>query len=207
MMADILAFSGSCRSGSFSKMLLAAAIKESRLQGASVREIDLRAFDLPIYDGDLERSQGLPRGAFELREIVKAHRTILIASTDYNGGVVPLLKNALDWVSRPHEDEANLSAIEGKTVALISCSLGMFGGQRAQAHLRQSFQVMRCLVIPDTVCVAFADQAFDVHGRLKSDAARQMLSRAIRELIRVSSALLAFDSRTKVFASHDDVVR
>ncbi len=197
MMTDILAFSGSYRSGSLSKMLLAAAVADLRLQGASVREIDLRAFDLPLYDGDLERSGGLPRGAFELRKIVKAYRTLLIASTDYNGGVVPLLKNALDWVSRPHQDEANLSAIEGKTVGLVSCSLGMFGGQRAQAHLRQSLQVMRCLVIPDTVCVAFADQAFDEHGQLKSDVARQMLSRAMRELIRVSSALQAFDGRTK----------
>jgi len=196
MTADILAFSGSSRIGSLSKTLLAAGIAELRTQGASVREVDLRSFDLPLYDGDLERSRGLPRGAFDLREIVKAHRTLLVASTDYNGGVVPLLKNALDWVSRPHEGEANLSAIEGKTVALISCSLGMFGGQRAQAHLRQSFQVMRCLVIPDTVCVAFADQAFDGQGRLKSDVARQMLSRTIRELIRVSSALLAYDRRT-----------
>lgn len=197
MTLDVLAFAGTSRTGSLSKMLLGAAIRELEALGAAVREIDLRSFDLPLYDGDLERARGLPRDAFELREIVKANHTLLIASTDYNGGVVPQLKNALDWVSRPHEGEANLSAIEGKTVALVSCSLGMFGGQRAQAHLRQSFQVMRCIVVPDTICVAHADQAFDADGGLKNEFARQMLARTMRELFRVSAALLAYDGKSR----------
>src|SRR5690606_27364727 len=175
------------------KAVLAAGVAELRAQGARVEVIDLRSFALPLYDGDLERSGGLPEGAIALRRIIKASRNLLIASTDYNGGIVPLLKNALDWVSRPHGDEPNMSAIEGKTVGLISCSLGMFGGQRAQAHLRQTLQVMRCLVTPDTVCIAFADKAFDREGTLINEASRQMLARAMRELIRVSAALEAYD--------------
>ncbi|MGE0735684.1 MAG: NADPH-dependent FMN reductase [Alphaproteobacteria bacterium] len=195
MTVDVLAFSGTGRTGSLSQALLIAATAELQLLGATVREIDLRSFNIPIYDGDQEMAQGLPRGAYELRELVKGYDTLLISSTDYNGGVVPLLKNALDWVSRPHKDEANLSAIERKTVALISCALGMYGGSRAQNHLRQTFQVMRCIVIPDTVCIPFADKAFDANGTLTSQVSKDMLKMAMRELVRVSAAFAAAKSR------------
>ncbi len=194
MTVEVLAFSGSVRRGSLCRALLAAATAELESFGAVVRELDLRSFELPIYDGDLEETRGLPDGAKELRRIVRAHDTLLISSTDYNGGVVPLLKNALDWISRPHENEANLSAIERKTVALISCALGMYGGSRAQHHLRQTFQVMRCIVIPDTVCVPFADKAF-ANGQLVSPIAKEMLKLAMSELVRVSAALSAAKSK------------
>jgi NAD(P)H-dependent FMN reductase len=194
---DVLAFSGSVRAGSLCQALLAAGIDELQNLGAAVTQIDIRAFNLPIYDGDLEKAEGLPRAAYELREIVKAHHTLLISSTDYNGGIVPLLKNALDWVSRPHGDEANLSAIERKTVALISCALGMYGGSRAQNHLRQTLQVMKCIVIPDTVCIPFADKAFDSDGKLINPIARQMLQVTMKELVRVSSALAPTKTRSE----------
>jgi len=65
-------------------------------QGAEVTEIDLRSFDLPLYDGDLERRKGLPPRGLELREIFKAHPALLVGVTEYNGGITPLLKNAID---------------------------------------------------------------------------------------------------------------
>jgi chromate reductase, NAD(P)H dehydrogenase (quinone) len=158
--ARILAFAGSARSGSLTKKLLAYAVEATRGCGGEVTEIDLRSFDLPLYDGDLERERGLPAGAIRLREIFKTHQALLIGVTEYNGGVSPLLKNAIDWTSRPYDGEPNLFAIRGKLVAMVSCSSGMLGGSRAQAHLRQSFQVMGCLLIPETATLSYADNGF-----------------------------------------------
>jgi len=158
--AKILAFAGSARSGSLTGKLLAYAVETTRQAGGEVTKIDLRAFDLPLYDGDLERERGLPVGAIRLRDTFKAHHSLLIGVTEYNGGVSPLLKNAIDWVSRPHGGEPNLAAIRGKLVAMVSCSSGMLGGARAQAHLRQSFQVMGCLLVAETATLPYADTGF-----------------------------------------------
>jgi chromate reductase, NAD(P)H dehydrogenase (quinone) len=95
--------------------------------------------------------------------------------------VSPLLKNAIDWASRPHRDEPNLAAIRGKIVAMVSCSSGVLGGSRAQAHLRQSFQMMGCVLVPETVTIPFADGAFG------NDAPKDP---AIREFIGVVAARL-----------------
>ena len=156
----ILAMSGSSRQGSLTKKFLTFAVKKVRERGCFVTEIDLRSFDLPVYDGDLERDHGLPNGAKRLHHEFKAHQALLLGVTEYNGGVSPLLKNAIDWASRPCDGDPNLAAIRGKLVAMVSCSAGMLGGSRAQAHLRQSFQVMGCILIPETATLANAEDAF-----------------------------------------------
>jgi chromate reductase, NAD(P)H dehydrogenase (quinone) len=157
----ILAFAGSARQGSLTKKLLAFTVAAVRAAGGCITEIDLRSFELPLYDGDLEQEHGLPEGALRLHAIFKAHDALLLGVTEYNGGVSPLLKNAIDWASRPCGEEPNLAAIRGKLVAMVSCSSGVLGGARAQAHLRQSFQVMGCVLLPETVTVPYADGAFD----------------------------------------------
>jgi chromate reductase, NAD(P)H dehydrogenase (quinone) len=183
----ILAFAGSARQGSLTKKLLAFTVAAVRSAGGRVTEIDLRSFHLPLYDGDLEHEQGLPEGALRLRAIFKAHDALLLGVTEYNGGVSPLLKNAIDWASRPYRDEPNLVAIRGKLVAMVSCSAGVLGGSRAQAHLRQSFQVMGCMLLPETVAVPYAEGAFD--GEAPRDA-------AIRSLIQdTASRLVALADR------------
>jgi chromate reductase len=179
--ARILAFAGSARSGSLTKKLLSYAVEATRKAGGEVTEIDLRSFDLPLYDGDLEGAHGLPAGAIRLRETFMAHQALLIGVTEYNGGVSPLLKNAIDWTSRPHAGEPNLAAIRGKLVAMLSCSSGMLGGSRAQAHLRQSFQVMGCVLVPDTATLPYADNAF------AGDAPKDPM---VRELIETMAARL-----------------
>jgi len=168
----ILAFAGSARQGSLTKKLLAFTAAAVRAAGGSVTEIELRSFDLPLYDGDLEREHGLPHGALRLRAFFKAHDALLLGVTEYNGGVSPLMKNAIDWASRPYRDEVNLAAIRGKPVAMVSCSSGALGGSRAQAHLRQSFQVMGCILLPETVTLPYADTAFDAEGAPHDPAIR-----------------------------------
>ena len=161
MAGRILAFAGSARQGSLTKKLLAFTVAAVRAAGGSVTEIDLRSLDLPLYDGDIEREHGLPEGALRLRSTFKAHDALLLGVTEYNGGVSPLLKNAIDWASRPYRDEPNLAMIRGKLVAMVSCSSGVLGGSRAHAHLRQSFQVMGCVLLPETVTLPYAENAFE----------------------------------------------
>jgi len=184
----ILAFAGSARDGSLTKKLLSFTIAAARANGGKVEEIDLRSFALPLYDGDLEREQGLPAGALRLREIFKEHNALLIGVTEYNGGVSPLLKNAIDWASRPYRDEPNLAAIRGKIVAMVSCSSGVLGGSRAQAHLRQSFQVMGCVLVPETVTIPFADGAF-VNDAPKDPAIRDFIGIVAARLVDLADRL------------------
>jgi NAD(P)H-dependent FMN reductase len=188
MPARILAFSGSSRNGSINKKLLAIAVREGRALGADITEIDLRAFDLPIYDGDLD-SGTLPPAAVKLQEIFMQHNALLICTPEYNGGVAPLLKNAIDWVSRPHADSPNLAAITGKTVSILSAAMGILGGARQQAQLRVSFQVMRTILVPETVNIPLAHNAFNEDGSLKDRATHDMVVLAVKSLKQIADKL------------------
>ncbi len=183
MAVRILAFCGSARSGSFNQKILDVAANGARAAGAEVTAISLRDYPMPIYDGDLEVADGLPDAATELREVFRAHDGLLIGCPEYNGTVTPLLKNTIDWVSRPYKDEPGVVVIAGKAVALVSGSQGMMGGGRAQGHMRQSFQVMQCHLVPQTATVPFVSAAsFDDDGNLKDEMAQKMAGLAGRRL-------------------------
>jgi chromate reductase len=188
MPAKILAFSGSSRKGSLNKKLLAIAVRELRALGADVTEIDLREFNLPIYDGDIEAA-GIPESAKRLHAIFKAHNALLICTPEYNGGVAPLTKNSLDWVSRPMSGEPGLGAIMGKAVTILSAAVGLVGGSRQQAQLRVSFQVMRCISVPETVNIPLAHTAFNDDGSLKDKATHDMVVLAVKSLKSVADRL------------------
>ena len=100
MTVRLLAFAGSTRAGSLNQALLDLAVAEARRQGAEVTSIRLKDFDLPLYDGDLEASD-FPAKARELKGLFRAHHGVLIASPEYNGSVSGVLKNAIDWATRP----------------------------------------------------------------------------------------------------------
>jgi NAD(P)H-dependent FMN reductase len=188
MPAKILAFSGSSRKGSLNKMLLDIAVRELRALGAEVSVVDLREFALPIYDGDVEAA-GMPEGARRLHAIFKAHNALLICTPEYNGGVAPMTKNALDWVSRPMNGDPNLAAIMGKAVTILSAAAGLVGGSRQQQQLRVSFQVMRCIAVPETVNIPLAHTAFNEDGSLKDKATHDMVVLAVKSLKSVADRL------------------
>jgi NAD(P)H-dependent FMN reductase len=188
MPAKILAFSGSSRKGSFNKALLAIAVREGRKLGADITEVDLRDFDLPIYDGDIE-ARGWPEGMPRLRDLFRRHNALLIATPEYNGGVAPLTKNAIDWVSRPFNGEPTCAVLAGKVAAIMSASQGPVGGARQQAHLRVSCQVMRVILIPETVQVPFAHKAFGEDGSLLDKAHEAAVGLAVRRLLEVAARL------------------
>lgn len=188
MPAKILAFSGSSRKGSLNKKLLAIAVREGRALGAEITEIDLRDFNLPIYDGDIE-AQGLPAGAVKLIEIFKQHNALLICTPEYNGGVAPLTKNSIDWVSRPHAGAPAVAAIMGKAVSILSAAQGLLGASRQQHQLRVSFQVMRCINVPETVNIPLAHQAFNEDGSLKDKPTHDMVVLAVKSLKAIADKL------------------
>jgi chromate reductase, NAD(P)H dehydrogenase (quinone) len=101
-MTTILALSGSSRRDSLNQKLLDRAVLGAREAGAEVTPIRLSDFALPIYDADWEAEHGLPEGAQKLKALLASHRGLLIATPEHNGGYTALLKNALDWMSRPN---------------------------------------------------------------------------------------------------------
>jgi len=168
----ILAFAGSTRAGSFNKKLVRIAAAGARAAGAEVTVLDLADCPLPLYDGDLEARAGLPDGAARLRRLIADHAGLLISTPEYNGSVPGVLKNAIDWASRPVPGEPPLVCFAGKAAALVSASPGALGGARALAHLRQILNVVKVLVIPEQRSVAGARDAFDAAGDLKDPALR-----------------------------------
>src|SRR5438128_10934076 len=106
--SKILAFAGSMRTESFNKKLIKVAIKGAEAAGAQVTFLDLRDLELPLYDGDLESSQGLPPGGRKFKDLLLAHDGIMISSPEYNSSISGALKNAIDWGSRPVPNEKPL---------------------------------------------------------------------------------------------------
>lgn len=182
----ILAFAGSTRTDSFNKKLIRVAADAARAAGADVTLIDLRDFPMPLFDGDLEDKEGLPENARKLKELFRAHDSLLISSPEYNSSITGVLKNTIDWVSRTEtDDEPALVAYRGKTAALLAASPGALGGLRGLVHLRAILGNIGVIVLPDQVAVPKAYEAFDDNGSLKDE-------RTAKQVKGVAEALVTF---------------
>lgn len=187
MTIRLLAISGSSRQGSLNKQLLDAAINVARTLGADVTLIDLRALALPIYDGDLETTAGLPDGCVALKQALAGHDALLLASPEYNGFFSPLLKNAIDWASRPQAGQP--SPFAGTVAALLAASPGALGGIRGLPAVRQLLNNLGVLVTPGQMSLPRAHEAFDAQGSLRDPAQHQMLEQMIMELLLTTQAV------------------
>jgi NAD(P)H-dependent FMN reductase len=159
MTPKILAFAGSIRKESMNRQALEHAVHGAREAGAEVTLINLNDFSLPLYNGDLEESHGLPEAAVRLKALFKSHHGLLVACPEYNGSITPLLKNTLDWVSRPHGEESGLIPYQGKWAALVAASAGNLGGLRGLRHVREILTTLQVLVIPQQMALSQADKA------------------------------------------------
>jgi NAD(P)H-dependent FMN reductase len=144
---------------------------------------------MPLYDGDLEAEQGLPEKAVELKALFGAHDGLLLACPEYNSSITPLLKNTIDWVSRPAEGEAPLAAFDGKAAALLTASPGALGGLRGLVHVRSILGNIRVLVLPTQVAVSKADEAFGEDGELVDPKRQASVKSLGAELARVVARL------------------
>jgi len=187
--AKILAFAGSTRTDSYNKRLVKIAVAGARTAGAEVTLIDLRDFPLPLFDGDLEAREGLPPNGRKLKDLFLAHHGLLISAAEYNSSITGVLKNAIDWVSRPAPGEAPLACFDGKVACLMSASPGALGGLRGLVHVRAILGNIKVLVLPDQIAVPKANEAFNPDGSLKDPKQQAAVEGLGAELARVVARL------------------
>ena len=160
----ILAFAGSTRADSYNKKMVRVAADGARSAGGKVTLVDLRDYAMPLYDGDLEAAEGLPDTAEAFKKLMIASDGFLIGAPEYNSSISAVLKNTIDWVSRPVAGEPRLAAFQGKTAALMSAAAGGFGGVRSLAHVRSILANIGVVVLPEQVTLSQAMQAFQPDG-------------------------------------------
>ena len=171
----ILGIPGSLRRASFNRMALEAA-RGLVPEGATLESFGLD--DIPPFNQDLEQQP--PARVVELKARVRAADAILFATPEYNYSVPGVLKNAIDWASRPFGD----NAWQGKPVAVMGDSIGRLGSARAQYHLRQSFVFLDMHPVNQPeVMIASAGQRFDERGELTDETSRELIRKLLAELV------------------------
>ena len=181
---------GSLRTGSINVKLAQAAVDEFARADVEVTRISLGDYPLPIYDGDLEDKSGVPSQAVNLKRMIGAHDGVLIVTPEYNSSLPPLLKNAIDWVTRVEErGETQGQVFRGRPFALASASDGKLGGSRGLAALRLILSGCRALVIPNQLALSFASEAYDDRDRLKHEVDKVALKDMVRQLIDVAQQM------------------
>ena len=166
---NVVGFAGSLRRGSFNRALLRAATEVA----PSALLIVIHELDgIPLYNGDIEAA-GAPPSVVRLRDAIRQADGLLIATPEYNHGVPGVLKNTIDWLSRPPRD----SALNGKVAAVMGASPGVTGTARGQSQLRQAFVFTNTFaLLQPEVLVGHAHEKFEADGRLVHQATRDFLA-------------------------------
>lgn len=184
MTPRILVFAGSVRTGAYSGKVADVAQTELARQAAEVTRISLADYPLPLMDQDLEAEKGIPENAYKLGRLIASHDAVLICTPEYNGSMPPLLKNAIDWVSRIRRDGGKpITIYPGKVVGICSSSDGHFAGIRSANHLRSVLSHIQMEVIAPQVSVPNAADAFDADGEFKEERLRKGMGRLCATLI------------------------
>ena len=170
----ILGIAGSLRKASFNRYALAAA-RQLAPEGVTVETFDIAP--IPLYNQDEDANP--PAAVTELKARVKAADAILFATPEYNYSIPGVLKNAIDWASRPYGD----SAWDSKPVAVMGASPGAFGTARAQYHLRQCFVFLNMYQLnrPE-VMIGSAPSKFDAQGNLTDETSRKLIRQLLEGL-------------------------
>jgi chromate reductase len=177
---EILGIVGSLRKGSYNRLALKAA-QDLVPDGAALSLIELR--DIPLFDQDTEMA--MPAAVLELKRRILAADAILFATPEYNYSFSGVLKNAIDWASRPRGE----SAWRGKPAALMGASTGGLGTARAQYQLRQVLVTLNMPAVNQPeVMIADAAQRFDPDGKLTDEPLRQRIQQLLVALVRLARA-------------------
>ena len=177
----VLGISGSLRRDSYNSGLLRAAA-DVLPPGAELEIFDgLKA--LPAYDADDDLGLG-PEPVRRLRDAIADADAVLIVTPEYNASLPGVLKNALDWASRPHAT----NPLRGKPAAVVGASTGMFGAVWAQAEGRKVLSTIGARVLDAELPVAEADERFDADGRLTDPEVEERLGEIVAELVEAAEA-------------------
>jgi chromate reductase len=171
----ILGFAGSLRKDSYNKALLRAAL-ELLPEGVELETFDLEG--IPPFNQDMEGTP--PQKVTDFKAKIRGADALLVATPEYNYSIPGVLKNAIDWASRPYGD----SAFQDKPVAFMGASVGMLGTARAQYHLRQCCVFLQMHPVVDTeVMVPFVSDKVDGKGRLTDEKTKDKIKELIESLI------------------------
>lgn len=170
----ILGIAGSLRKGSYNRGLLRAA-QSLAPSGMRIEDFDLG--EIPLYNDDIY-TKGFPTTVETFRARIRAADALLIVTPEYNYSVPGVLKNAIDWASRPPDQP-----FDGKPVALMGASAGLFGTTRAQHHLRQSFVFLNALPLArPEIMIPTAKEKFDTQGDLVDTTSKKYVGEQLRAL-------------------------
>jgi chromate reductase len=176
----LLFFAGSAREGSLNKKLARLAHHIAEANGIEAVFVDLSDYEMPIYHGDLEASDGPPERARAFKALLEEYDGVFIATPEYNSSIPALLKNTLDWVSRV-KDEPDV--FKTRVFAISGASPGYYGGMRSLLTLRQVLAVgLGAMVIPQQMALPRALHAFEEDGSLKDETQQKLLASVLEAL-------------------------
>ncbi|MFE7209979.1 NADPH-dependent FMN reductase [Streptomyces sp. NPDC057611] len=169
-----LVFGAALRTGSANARLASLVARLISDTGATVDLAGMHDFDMPLYDGDMEATDGLPQGALALRDRLEQSNAFVISSPEYNASVPGVLKNAIDWVSRVRPQP-----FKSKHAMLVSASPSLIGGNRGLWALRVPLEHLGTRVYPDMFSLADSYQAFTEDGTLADTGLQQRLTETV----------------------------
>lgn len=179
----LLVFAGSARTGSLNKKLASAAATAAQNAGAEVTFEDLADYLAPVYNGDDEKANGLPKTMRDFKTMMQQHDGFIVSTPEYNGHVPPLLSNTFSWISRTEGDEKGMVAFSGKKAAIMAAAPGRLGGIRVIPRLRDTLAELGVVVVPGFVTVASAISAFDEQGNPTDDQLTYNIQQLVDKLI------------------------
>ena len=178
----VLVFAASLRTGSLNEKLAALAVRVAEQTGAVVDHGSLHEFGVPSYDGDVEKDDGIPAGAAELKRRLDECDAFIVASPEYNGSMPGGLKNLIDWTSRFRPQP-----FDGKQGLLMSASPSMGGGNRGLWALRMPFEHLGARIYPDMFSLAQAHKAF-AEGDIADPALRARFDKNLQAFLSLAEA-------------------
>jgi NAD(P)H-dependent FMN reductase len=173
---EILLFAGSLRKDSLNKKLIQAAV-QNMPDGISVNVVDIKALQIPIYDGDVE-NENFPQGVKALGAQVEKAQAVVVSSPEYNGSISSPLKNTIDWLSRlkPYP-------LAAKPILLLSASPGALGGVRGLLHSRVPLESLGAYVYPQTFGLAKAHELLPGKGEIADPKTKERLSVLLKDFV------------------------
>jgi chromate reductase len=182
---NVLGIPGSLRRGSFNRLLIKNAFMMLP-EGSNAIMYDISA--IPLFNQDLEKDP--PESVRDLKEKIRASDIVLISTPEYNHSYSGVLKNAIDWISRPSTENPFVS----KVVAIFSASTGSVGGSRAQEHLRVVLNVLGALVVPrPEVILVNTNKKFSSEGKLIDPVAIELMRQLLKEAVKLAIAVKEAD--------------
>lgn len=187
---NILILAGSIRTGAYSQQTANAFAAELVNHECEITRITLADYPLPMMDEDLEKEKGIPENAIRLAKLFHRNNAVIFVSPEYNGSLPPLLKNAIDWISRVSGDGGTgITPYRDKLCAIATSSPGAMGGVSCLGHLRTILVRLGMQVISEQVAIGNAGSAFDKSGRLGSERHAALMSRTCTSLVEKATLL------------------